>query len=142
MKRKSQVLYWDIKACIEENPKTINQIAKELGFDYHRIFEELNDLEKLGKVVKVEHAGETMMLWTDKVPQFEYELSHNIVEISKVNCQFIATPSEKRQIKLPMFVLKALKEKLGLTKTFDLMLEVKAILVDGIWYKIETQKVK
>ena len=142
MKRKSQVLYWEIKACIEESPKTIKDIAKELGFDYHRIFEELKDLQKLGKVVEVKHAGEVMMLWTDVVPKFEYELAHNLIEMRNVDCQFIGTPSEKRQVKLPMFVLKALKEKIGLTSKFDLMLEVKAVYADGIWYKIETKKVK
>lgn len=139
MKRKSQVLYWEIKACIEENPKTINMIAKELGFDYHRIFDELKDLEKLGKIVSVKHEGEAMMLWLDKVPQFEYELDHNIVEFRKVDCQFIGTPSIKNQIKLPMFVLRALKDKIDLQGKFDLMLEVKAIQANDIWYKIETK---
>lgn len=143
MKRKSQVLYWEIKACIEEEPKTINTISKELGFDYHRIFEELKDLEKLGKVVKVKHEGETMMLWLDTVPQFEYELDHNIVEMKKVDCEFIGTPSIKNQIKLPMFVLKAIKEKIHLLGKFDLMLEVKAVkTADSKWYKIEKTKVK
>ncbi len=141
MKRKSQVLYWDIKTCIEKEPKTAKQIAKELGFDYHRIFEELRDLEKLGKVVKVKHEGETMMLWLDKVPQFEYELSNNIVSMRKVDKIFIGTPSLKNQIKLPMFVLRAIKKAVNLQGRFDLMLEVKAVkTVDNIWYKIEKEK--
>jgi len=138
MKRKSQVLYWDIKACIEENPMTIKAIAEKLGFDYHRIFEELKDLQKLGKVVEVKHADEVMMLWTDVVPTFEYELARNKVEIRKVDCQFISTPSIKRQMKLPMFVLKSIKKKINLQGRFDLMLEVKAVQTsDGKWYKIE-----
>ena len=143
MKRKSQVLYWDIKECIEENPMTIKAIAEKIGFDYHRVFEELRDLEKLGKVVKREHEGETMMLWLDTVPQFEYELEHNIVEVRKVDCEFIGTPSIKNQIKLPMFVLRAIKEKINLQGKFDLMLEVKAVkTADSKWYKIEKIKVK
>ncbi len=141
MKRKSQILYWEIKECIEENPMTIKAIAIKLGFDYHRIFEELRDLEKLGKVVKVKHEGETMMLWLDKIPQFEYEINHNIVEVRKVDREFIGTVSIKNQIKLPMFVLRSIKKAINLQGRFDLMLEVKAVkTVDNVWYKIETKK--
>jgi len=137
-KGKSQVLYWEIKACIEKEPKTIKTISKELGFNYHRIFEELRDLEKLGKVVKVVHENQAMILWTDVIPKFEYELEHNIVEMKKVDCEFISTPSIRNQIKLPLFVLKAIKEKINLQGKFDLMLEIKAVkTADSKWYKIQ-----
>lgn len=141
MKRKSQVLYWDIKACIEKEPKTVTQIAEELGFDYHRIFEELRSLEKLGNISKVKHEGDWKMLWLDKVTQFEYELSTNKVSMKKVDKIFIGTPSIKNQIKLPMYVLRAIKKAVNLQGRFDLMLEVKAVkTVDNVWYKIETKK--
>jgi hypothetical protein len=118
---------------------TVQQIADKLGLSYHSIYEEMKDLETLGKVVKVEHAGETMMLWLDKEPKFEYELSHNIVKMDKTICQFVGTPSDKNQIKLPMFVLRGLKEAINIHGRFDLMLEVKAVEADNIWYKIETK---
>ena len=80
------------------------------------------------------------MLWLDKVPQFEYEIKHNLVEMRKVDKEFIGTPSIKNQIKLPIFVLRAIKEAVNLQGRFDLMLEVKAVkTVDNIWYKIETK---
>lgn len=141
MKRKSQILYWEIKACLEETPMAVKAIAEKIGVDYHTIYCELADLEQLGKVTKVKHDDEVMFLWTGKVPKFEYELSTNVVEIDKIQCQFIGTPSDKRQIKFPMFVFKAIKQKIGSINKFDLMLEVKAIKADGVWYRIQPKGV-
>lgn len=139
--RKSRIFYWDIKACIEDVPKTVQDISDELGMDYQKVFKEIRDLERLGKIVKVRHDGQLMMLWRDKPYAFEYELSKNIVKIRKSTMQFVTTPSVERQCKLPMFLLRELKSKLGMVAQFDLILEVKAVKLDNVWYKIEEEKI-
>ena len=138
-KRKSKILYWDIKACIEDTPKTRQDIAEEIGESYQTIFHELKDLVAMGIVTEVKHDGQVMMLWNDEPSKMEYEMAKNVVEMRKPECQFFGRPSEKYQVKLPYFIFRNLKEKLGFKTRIDLMLEVKAVFFDGQWTRIENK---
>lgn len=142
MTKKATILYWDIKACIEDNPMTGADIARKLGLDYQMISFEIANLIKLGKVIRVKHDAKMMLLWTNVVPTFEYELSNNIVTLRKVKTQFVGAVTEVAQMKVPNFFIKAIGEKIKMTTKMNLMLEVKAVYVNNMWYKIEQEKEK
>jgi len=132
-----------IKDVLEQTPMSVKGLSEKTGLEFHYLYGEIQELIALGKIKVVKHDGEDMLLWTTVVPLFEYELANNIVSIDKKYSEFSCTPSLKNQMKLPSFVIKELKKKLSEIKyPFQVILELKAIQVEGTWHKIQKEKIE
>lgn len=134
-----------LKKSLSGNPKTIKDVyeemEKEFGVNYQYVYREIQELIKLNKINIVRHVGQDMLLWSKAPVQFEYELSHNVVKIEKQYVEFHTVPSKVRQMKLPVYVLSAIQEKLyeSLDQQLELIVEVKAIKSNQKWYKIQKE---
>lgn len=131
-----------MKESLSKYPQTVKKLAEmmEEQFDvnYQYVLREVDELISLNKIKKVKHNNEVLLLWTEEVIKFDYEFSNNEIELDKRYIQFHTVPSKVRQMKLPMYVLEELSKKIvNLGSKLELMLEVKAISSDGVWYKVK-----
>jgi len=140
---KKLILHYDfMKNFLKDDPKTTKQLAdgmkKEFGVDYHYVYTEVQDLISLNKIKMIKYNTEMMLLWTNVELKFEYELSRNVVQIEKQFIEFNTRPSKVRQMKLPLFVLVKLREKIAdLDENLELMVALTAVKSNEVWYKIE-----
>ena len=140
---KKLILHYEfMQNFLKDDPKTTKQLAeamkKEFGVDYHYVYTEVQDLISLNKIKMVKYNTEMLLLWTNVELKFEHELSTNVVHIEKQFIEFNTKPSIVRQMKLPIFVLAKLKEKItDLSENLELMVALTAVKSNGVWYKIE-----
>ena len=112
------------------------EIKFEVNYEYVR--REVEELVSLKKIKKVKHNNETLLLWTKEVIKFDYEQSSNLVKLDKQYTEFITRPSKVRQMMLPLYIIAEMAKRMAnLSEKFELMLEIKAVKSDGVWYKIE-----
>ncbi len=108
----------------------------KLNYEYVR--REVEELVSLKKIKRVKHNNETLLLWTKEVIKFDYEQSSNLVKLDKQYTEFITRPSKVRQMMLPLYIIAEMTKRIvNLSEKFELMLEIKAVKSDGVWYKIE-----
>ena len=137
------MLHYDfVKHSLEDDPKTIKQLAdimkKKFGVNYHYVYTDVHELISLNKIKLVKYNTEMLLLWTEIEPKFEYELSHNVVNLDKQYTEFVTKPSKVRQMKLPLYVLVELRKKIAdLSENLELMVALTAVRSNGVWYKIE-----
>lgn len=136
-----------MKESLSKEPKTTKLLAEEMKaeFDvnYQYVLREVNQLVSLKKIKKVNHNMEILLLWTEETVKFEYELSNNVIQLDKQFMVFDTVPSKVRQMKLPLFIWDALNNKIvNLSEKIELMLELKAIKSNGVWYKIKRSEKK
>lgn len=131
-----------MRDVLSRDPLTIKQLADKMEaqffLNYQYVRREVDELISLNKIKKVKHNNETLLLWTEESIKFDYEHSKRVIELDKQYLQFHTVPSKVRQMKLPMYVLQELGNKLAdLGEKIELMLEVKAICSNGVWYKVK-----
>lgn len=134
-----------MKDTLSEKPVTILELATimEIKFkvNYEYVRREVEELVSLNKIKKVKHNNETLLLWTKAVITFDYEQSSNLVKLDKQYTEFITRPSKVRQMMLPLYIIAEMAKGIAnLSEKFELMLEIKAVKSDGVWYKIERSK--
>ncbi len=131
-----------MKDILSEQPISLISLAKkmELKFklNYEYVRREVEELVSLNKIKRVKHNNETLLLWTKAVIIFDYEQSSNLVKLDKQYTEFITRPSKVRQMMLPLYIIAEMTKGIAnLSEKFELMLEIKAVKSDGVWYKIE-----
>ena len=131
-----------MKDQLSNKPMTIDQLAgmmqQRFLVNYQYVRREVEELMSLNKIKKVKHNSEILLLWTNEVIKFDYELANNVIELDKQYIEFHTIPSKVRQMKLPLYVLGEINKKLAnLSNRVELMLEVKAISSNGVWYKVK-----
>ncbi len=134
-----------MKEVLSKDPISIISLAKlmetKFKLNYEYVRREVEELVTLKKIKRVKHNNETLLLWTKEVITFDYEQSSNLVRLDKQYTEFITKPSRVRQMMLPLYVLaEMVKGIANLSENFELMLEIKAVKSDGVWYKIERSK--
>ncbi len=140
---KRLILHYEfMRDVLSRDPLTIKQLADKMEaqffLNYQYVRREVDELISLNKIKKVKHNNETLLLWTEESIKFDYEHSKRVIELDKQYLQFHTVPSKVRQMKLPMYVLQELGNKLAdLGEKIELMLEVKAICSNGVWYKVK-----
>ena len=141
MVKRLMLHYEAIKNALKDTPKTVKTLSDELSMDYHYVYNEVQELIALGKIKVVNHGDEKLLLWTEEIPIFEYQLSHNVLKIAKKYFQFITFPSKVGQMKLPKGHIRHLEERLGnkIQYPFELIVQINAIRVNNQWVKIETE---
>ena len=143
MSTKKLILHYEfMKDFLKDDPRTTKQLADEMkkkfDVDYHYVYTEVQELISLNKIKLVKYNTEMLLLWTEIEPKFEYELSHNVVNLDKQYTEFVTKPSKVRQMKLPLFVLVELRKKIAdLSENLELMVALTAVRSNGVWYKIE-----
>ena len=119
-----------------------DKMLKEFGdkISYHYVFGEVKELVSLNKIKEVKYNNETQLLWLEKEVQFEYELSNNVIKLDKQYKQFITIPSKVRQMRLPLYVIAELKNKIvDLGEHIELILDINAVKSGNTWYKIQKE---
>lgn len=146
MSKKLLLHFSFIKKTLTEEPRTKKVLADmmmvEFGdqISYHYVFGEVKELVSLGKIKEVKHNNETQLLWLEKEVQFEYELSNNVIKLDKQFKQFITIPSKVRQMRLPLYVIAELRNKIvDLGEHIELILDINAVKSNGTWYKIHKE---
>lgn len=134
-----------MKEILSKDPISILSLAKlmEIKFklNYEYVRREVEELVSLKKIKRVKHNNETLLLWTKEVITFDYEQSSNLVRLDKQYTEFITRPSKVRQMMLPLYIIAEMAKGIAnLSEKFELMLEIKAVKSDGVWYKIERSK--
>ena len=143
MSTKKLILHYEfMKNFLKDDPRTTKQLADEMkkkfSVDYHYVYTEVQELISLNKIKLVKYNTEMLLLWTEIEPKFEYELSHNVVNLDKQYTEFVTKPSKVRQMKLPLYVLVELRKKIAdLSENLELMVALTAVRSNGVWYKIE-----
>ncbi len=143
MSTKKLILHYEfMKDFLKDDPRTTKQLADEMkkkfDVDYHYVYTEVQELISLNKIKLVKYNTEMLLLWTEIEPKFEYELSHNVVNLDKQYTEFVTKPSKVRQMKLPLYVLVELRKKIAdLSENLELMVALTAVRSNGVWYKIE-----
>lgn len=139
---KKLILHFNfMKELLSKEPMSMLTLAsvmeKEFGVGYNYVNAEVNELISLNKIKKIKHNNEMLLLWTKEVIKFEYELSNNMIQLDKQYIEFNTIPSKVRQMKLPLYILYELNKKIAdLGEKLELMLELKAVKSNGVWYKI------
>ena len=118
MSKKILLQFSFIKRTLSEEPRTKKVLADmmmtEFGdkISYHYVFGEVKELVSLGKIKEIKYNNETQLLWLEKEIKFEYELSNNVIKLDKQFKQFITIPSKVRQMRLPLYVIAELRNKI------------------------------
>ena len=132
-----------MKDTLSNNPMTVKDLYilmhNKFDVNYQYVNREVKELITLKKIKQIKHNNEMMLVWDKKPIQFEYELSNNILTIGKQYVEFLAIPSGVRQIRFPLYIIKALKEKLGSLDKLELMLDITAVKSNRVWYKIQKE---
>ncbi len=131
-----------MKEVLSKDPISIISLAKlmetKFKLNYEYVRREVEELVSLKKIKRVKHNNETLLLWTKEVIKFDYEQSSNLVKLDKQYTEFITRPSKVRQMMLPLYIIAEMTKRIvNLSEKFELMLEIKAVKSDGVWYKIE-----
>lgn len=134
-----------MRDVLSEEPVSLIALAKMMEtvfkVNYEYVRREVEELVSLNKIKKVKHNNETLLLWTKEVITFDYEQSSNLVKLDKQYTEFITRPSKVRQMMLPLYIIAEMAKSIAnLSEKFELMLEIKAVKSDGVWYKIERSK--
>ena len=132
-----------IKETLTKEPITTKELADKMishfgdTINYHYVYGEVKELMSLNKIKEVKYNNETQLLWIEKEVQFEYDLSNNVIKVDKQFKEFVCIPSKVRQMRLPMYILDELRNKIAdLGENIELILELKAIKTGPTWYKI------
>jgi hypothetical protein len=141
MKKSKKLLinYNEIKDLLEDTPMTITELEDKVHHGMTYLQQEINELVILKKIEKIRHDNQLLLLWTEIVPKFEYELSNNVINLDKKFIQFSTIPSERRQMKFPKFIVEELQKQIknmNLEK-MEMILEIKALKFDDSWHSIK-----
>lgn len=142
MGQKKLILHFNfMKQVLEKEPITLEDLAqkmlKEFGVDYYYVRREIDELIALKKVKRVKIDSRTLLVWTKEFVKFEYELENNVLKLDRQYTEFNVIPSKVRQMKLPLFVLSELNKKIADLSELELMLEIKAVRSNGVWYTVK-----
>lgn len=135
-----------IKKTLQDNEMTeekfAEMMAKEFNVTLSYVYKEVNELVSLKKIIKKRYNNDTLLCWTKEILKFEYELESNKIELDRQFVIFRTISNKYRQMRFPTFMYKELKKHIvGLDENADIMLEIKAIKSDGVWYSIKQKEV-
>ena len=140
---KNLLLHYEfMKNRLTFKAETLQQLCaamhKVFGVDYFYVRREVHELILLKKIKKVKYNDVELLQWTEKVMQFEHDLTNNVIQLDRQYIEFMSQPSKVRQMRFPLHILKELVNKLpDLGEGFELILEMKAIKSNKVWYKIQ-----
>ncbi len=142
MKKKLLLHFNFIKKALEDEPITVKALAdlmeEEFQVNFSYVYGEVQELISINKIKVAKYNNEKLLCWSQREVQFEHELSTNMIHLDKQFKTFICVPSSVRQMRLPLYIIGALGEELkNLGNKFELMLELKAIKSNKVWYNIE-----